>query len=643
MGTNDDSLSEDLITPEMKASFISETNDLLDSAEGSLLAIENSPEEVKFIDDAFRAVHTIKGNAGFFGYARIEQTCMDIESTLDNLRKGKKKADNNTITNLLQGFDSVQNLLHQLDDTTSEGPSDSAGTSSREAAGEKPAAEKSSDEESEADGKTASIQPEENGSSAQEQQAIDEEAFQLRKKLTNEETVYKPLGDVLVELGSATRETVDRALDVQQKRLGEILVERGAAKKEAVEHVLKEQEKKRETVKEGAYAGKRRDIRVDMNKLDKLFDLMGELITAEAMVVSHPELDGLDLDNFTKAASSMSKITRAMQEITMTIRMIPLEGLFNKMRRLVRDLSRKFGKQIELSISGQDTEMDRNVIDEISDPMVHLIRNSIDHGIEDVSKRGKLGKDETGHISLDAKYEGNEIWITISDDGGGLNREKIIDKAQANNLLTSDSDEMGDSEVFQLIFEPGFSTADKVSEISGRGVGMDVVRRNIEKLRGKIDIDSKPGAGTDIILKIPLTLAIIDGIIFRVGTMQYSLPINDVVEFQKAERNQVTETTVGSSVLRLRDELIPIIKLYEFFSIESEKREVSEALSIVAQGRGKKVALMVDEIIGYQQIVIKPLPEYMEGMKAVAGCSVMGNGEVTLILDIGSLIREELD
>jgi two-component system chemotaxis sensor kinase CheA len=332
-----------------------------------------------------------------------------------------------------------------------------------------------------------------------------------------------------------------------------------------------------------------------------------------------------------------------MQEITMSVRMIPLEGLFNKMRRLVRDLARKFGKKINLTVIGQETEMDRNVIEEIADPLVHIIRNAIDHGIEDGETRKDGGKDDTGTVSLSAKYEGNEIWISIKDDGAGLDRKRILAKAEERELLKADAETLQDEEVWQFLFEPGFSTAAQVSEVSGRGVGMDVVKRNIESLRGKIDISSTLGGGTEIILKIPLTLAIIDGITLKVGNVLYAIPLGDILEFHKASDEQVTKTDARSEVLRLREEIIPVIKLHEFFQTQTEKIKVSDGILIITQGNGNKAALLVDEIEGYQQIVVKTLPTYLGSMRAISGCSIMGTGEVTLIIDTGSLLKEELD
>jgi two-component system, chemotaxis family, sensor kinase CheA len=615
-----DGIPEELITPEMVESFVAETTDLLDSTEHNLLQIESDPSDAPQIDEAFRSIHTIKGNAGFFGFGNIEKMCMDIETRMDDVRKGKRKADHTIVTELLTNLDQLLNALQAIS-----GPGDAAPGGNADAGGS------TADNSSEAEEEDWDLDDDDENDEDDEDDERDGGSGS-----------YKPLGDLLVEMGVISENDVETALEEQQRKIGEILIKQGAAKEEIVEKVLAAQTTARAEAKkkDEQYKVKRKDIRVDMRRLDKLFDLMGELITAEAMVISHPEMEGVEIESFSRAASSMSKITREMQEITMAIRMIPLEGLFNKMRRLVRDLARKFEKKIDLHLSGQETEMDRNVIEEISDPMVHIIRNSIDHGIEDADIRESRGKAAAGNIWLDAKYEGNEIWITIKDDGGGLNREKILKKARENGLIEGSGEEMPDEEAFKLIFEPGFSTADQVSEISGRGVGMDVVRRNIDKLRGKIGTESSPGNGTSIILKIPLTLAIIDSIIFRVGEMLYSLPIEDIIEFQKIEKRQLTATSNGEEVLRLRNEIMPIIELYRFYNIKNSITNPEEGLFIIAQTGQKKAAILVDEIIGNRQVVVKPLPDYMGEIRAVSGCSVLGSGEICLIIDTSALLKE---
>jgi two-component system chemotaxis sensor kinase CheA len=544
------------------------------------------------VDDAFRCVHTIKGNAGFLGYDAFENICMEMESILDSVRSGDRQVEPKVVTTLLKILDSMHDALNSLgQDSEAAGRDNDAG------------------------------------------------------ETVEQDSQYKPIGEILIEMGETTSEDVEEALDSQERRVGEILVAEGKVSGKALEDALEKQGRAaaKEQAGQPGYRAERKDIRVDMAKLDKLFNLMGELITAEAMVIHSPELENLELESFSRSANYLSKITREMQEITMTVRMIPLEGLFNKMRRLVRDLARKFGKRINLLVSGQETEMDRNVIEEISDPLVHILRNAIDHGIEDEEIRRNAGKEQSGTVSLDAKYEGNEIWISVKDDGAGLNRERILDKAEERGILTAERESMTDAEVWQLVLAPGFSTAEQVTEVSGRGVGMDVVKRNIEKLRGKIDINVSPAEGTEVILRIPLTLAIIDSITVKVGTFVYALPLGDILEFHKASDDQITSTNTRREVLKLREEIVPVIKLHEFFNTESIKSSTWDGLLLITQAHNKKAALLVDEILGYQQIVVKALPDYLGEMRAISGCSVMGNGEVCLIIDTGSLLIGELE
>ena len=590
---------EDLITPDMIEKFVAESNDLLDSAEQNIIRMEKEPEYQPFIDEAFRSIHTVKGNAGFFWFKKIEASCMKIESVLDVIRKKTSKINHGMITSLLDDLDYIRKALSRI----------ASGGVREEQKG---------------------VLPDKGGVSVGE---------------TREPAAVEPLGEVLLRMGAVSKESIEKALDKQQMKLGELLLEDGALSEEELSDALQKQGKSSGEGQDqfSSYTVKRKDIRVDTVRLDKLFDLMGELITAEAMLIGNPELEKYDIPGFEKAAAYLSKITREMQEITMSVRMIPLEGLFSKMRRLVRDLSRKFDKRVNLVVTGEETEMDRNVIEEISDPLVHIIRNSIDHGIEDKKTRKSRGKDETGLISLDARYEGNEIWITVNDDGGGLSRDKILRTARERGILKEESQDLSDSEIWQLIFEPGFSTAEKVSEISGRGGGMDVVKKNLEKLRGKIDVSSVIEKGTKIILKIPLTLAIIDAVTVRVGKMLYSIPISDILEFHKAKTSEITCTDSYTEVLNLRKELIPIIKLFTYFRIEQDRTEKDAGIHIIVHNLERKAAVLVDEILGYRQIVIKALPEYLSSMKSTSGCTVLGDGRVSLILDVGSLLQEMLE
>jgi two-component system chemotaxis sensor kinase CheA len=586
-----DPYADGLITPDMVQKFIEESSDLIDTGEDAILALEKDSESREHIEEAFRIIHTIKGNAGFFWFGTIERMCMAIEGVLDALRKGDRSVDAKVINLLLESIDNLRTSLKQV--------------------------------------QSGDLKP----GTDQDTHSRTEDALSSRA-----EGDYKPLGDLLVEMGVASRDSVEEALDIQQMKLGEILVKQGSAEPDAVAEALKSQgvpAGKQDQL--SSYRLKRKDIRVDTERLDTLFDLMGELITAEAMVIANPDLEGVEHPNFDQAATYLSKISREMQEITMSIRMIPLDGLFNKMRRLVRDLSKKFGKEIDLEISGEDTEMDRNVMEEISDPLVHIIRNAIDHGVESGKVRKAAGKKENGTIELRARYEGNEIWITISDDGGGLNRDRILKRAIERGLVQEEHLPQ-DSEILKLIFEPGFSTAEQVSEISGRGVGMDVVRKNIDKLRGKIDIDSEIGKGTTFTLKIPLTLAIMEAINFTVGNQIYAIPITDVIQFHKAKSKELTTTEKDRQVIQLRGEVLPLISVRKFYSVKGGIEKVEDGIVIVVHSGHRKAALLADEIIGYRQMVIKALPAYLGSLRAVSGCSIMSDGKVSLIVDTGSLL-----
>lgn len=383
----------------------------------------------------------------------------------------------------------------------------------------------------------------------------------------------------------------------------------------------------------------RKNVRVDTDKLDKLFDLVGELITVESILVNDPEMPKTQYGSLRKNMSMLNKITRELQEITMSVRMIPLENLFNRMKRLVRDLSLKTGKKVNFNISGQDTEMDKNIIEELADPLVHILRNAIDHGIESELERQEKHKSAEGKVELSAGYEGNEIIITIKDDGKGLDREKIINKAKERGLLTDNAEYLSDQKVFSFIFEPGFSTSENISEISGRGVGMDVVRKNIEKLRGKVDVDSVRGHGSKFTMRIPLTMAIIDGMLVRVGDTCYAIPLLTIMESLRPARDSITVTMDGQEIVRVRNELYPVIRLHEIFNKESDIKELDKGILTIVESNNKIACIFADEILGQQQMVIKGLDSYIGDVRGIMGCMILGNGEIGLIIDVDKVIE----
>ena len=321
----------------------------------------------------------------------------------------------------------------------------------------------------------------------------------------------------------------------------------------------------------------------------------------------------------------------------MSVRMIPLSATFRKMVRLVHDLGTKSGKKIKLNLVGEETEVDKTVIEQIADPLVHIVRNSCDHGVEGPEERIKAGKTDTGSVTLEGKHEGGEVWILITDDGRGLNKERILSKAIERGLVGIEARDWTDDRIFKLVFEPGFSTAEKVTDISGRGVGMDVVKRNIEKLNGRIDIASRPGNGSTFTLRIPLTLAIVDAMLVRVGEGKYMIPTLTIRESLVPSKSQVTVTPEGREILRLREEMVPIIRLYDVFGCQPGAEKLKDGILIVAEDSGRSFAFFVDEIIGQQQTVIKGLPDYIGESNGFSGCTILGDGTVSLIVDVGAV------
>lgn len=557
------------INRDMVENYRSECLDLLDRSEKLTLELVNLADRNAAINEIFRAIHTIKGNSGAFGYVLLESQSMALEELLEQARNGTEVINEAFATTILSRLDYLQSTLNNFQIIEIGG----------EISSEPPAV------------------------------LLDD----------SEDGSYKHIGEILVETGALKPEDLKKGLEIQNAQISK--QEKGTILEEV----------------------QRKEIRVDTTKLDKLFDLVGELITAEAIVLNSPDLQGLKLDHFTKSFAGLNKISREIQETTMMIRMIPLEALFQKMTRLVRDLSRKFNKPNNFLISGQDTEMDKNVIEQISDPLVHIIRNALDHGLETPATRLAAGKSEKGTIRLDARYEGSEIWISIQDDGAGLNRERILAKAKERDLLKSDPVTMPDRDVWMLIFEPGFSTADVITDVSGRGVGMDVVKKNLERIRGQVDIETITGQGTNFILKIPLTMAIIDGITVRAGSNFYSIPLGDILEFFQATPAQLNQAEKNEQTVNVRGIIMPLVKLGEVFRIPGANLDPTTGIILVVQNKERKACLLIDEVVGNQQIVVKSLSEYLGRVDGISGCSILGDGMVSFIIDTGRLLSLRLE
>lgn len=383
-------------------------------------------------------------------------------------------------------------------------------------------------------------------------------------------------------------------------------------------------------------------ISVNVDKLDKLMDIVGELVISEAMVIQNPDLKGLNIDNFQKAARQLQKITSELQDVVMSIRMVPLAATFKKMNRIVRDMSKKLSKEVRLEIIGEDTEVDKNIIEHISDPIIHIVRNSIDHGLETPEVRMAKGKSKIGTVTLEAKNEGSDVFIIIKDDGKGLNREKILAKAKENGLINKPENEISDKEVFSYIFLPGFSTNSEVTEYSGRGVGMDVVTKNISAVGGNVSIDSIPNKGTTITLKIPLTLAIMDGMTIRVGESTYTLPLISIKESFKPKEKDIITDPDGNKMIMIRGECYPILRLHELYKVKTKVTDIQDGIMLMINNEGKNICIFADKLIGEQQVVVKALPEYIKKLnkaRGLSGCTLLGDGSISLILDVAGLVN----
>lgn len=382
-------------------------------------------------------------------------------------------------------------------------------------------------------------------------------------------------------------------------------------------------------------------ISVDIGKMDMLMDLIGELVISESVVLQNQDLKvpGLRLDNFYKAAAQMSKISTDLQNVIMSMRMVPLTNTFQKMNRIVFDVSRKLGKDIEFEMVGETTEVDKNIIEHISDPLMHLVRNSVDHGIETKEEREAAGKKERGKVTLSAKTESGKVWIGVQDNGTGLDREKILAKARKNGIIdpTKPDSAYTDKEVYQFITLPGFSTNETVTEYSGRGVGMDVVVTNLQEIGGTLEIESTPGVGSTMYLKIPLTLAIIDGIVMRVGHQNFVIETGAVREFVSVREDMMIHDPSGVESVMLRGECFPVRRMGEWYHLSDYKENVEEGMMVILEVEDRQICLFIDELIGKQEIVVKPIPSYVKKVKGLSGCTQLGDGSIALILDPGGV------
>ena len=569
---------------EILADFVAEAFENLETIEIKLMDLEQDPSNKDIINDIFRPFHTIKGVSGFLSLTRINKLAHATENLLDSARSGEFVIDQQATDAVLESVDTLKALIGKVKKGI----------------------------------ETGFWQPDED---------IDTE--NLRNKLQRIQTVMthgdqEPLGEILIRKNAVDRETVEDALETQRacpdKKLGEILVEGRKVDPGQVVSALAEQNSVRNKPES--------QVKVSTQKLDDLVDYAGELVIAQAMLRQQTAHDPA----LNQSVAHLGQIVTNMQNIAMSMRMIPIKATFMKMIRLVRDLSRKVGKDVNLSMSGEDTEIDRNVVDALYEPMVHMIRNSLDHGIEPSGERNAKGKALQGNIHLRAYHKGGHIIIEIEDDGKGLDKERILEKALSTGLVTG-HEQMSDARIYDLILEPGFSTAEKITDVSGRGVGMDVVKSGIEKFRGHLNISSQKDRGTKFTISLPLTLAIIDGMLIRVETEKYVIPTTAV---QKAFKPGPTDyfTVEGKGeMVKDRGNLIPLIRLSEIFKSGKGKKPVQDCL-VVVESKDEKRALLIDELLGKDEYVIKSLGTGLETIKGIAGGAILSDGRVGLILDI---------
>lgn len=589
---------KEMIAAEGEDNFIQEGLELLDRVEQCLLALQKATGDEcgPLMDEAFRLLHNFKGSAGMLQYRDLNRVSHAAENVLDAIRSGKVDAGEQNIEILLQAVDILSDAVTALGsgkspeipnaDVMVEFINDIAGTSAKAEA--KPAAPAAKPAPAPKAAAAPAPKPAPAAPPAPAAAAVEAKPAAPTK-------IPRP--------GKSEGEDDDE--------------QGGGAKKEIAQQT----------------------IRVDLKRLDKLINLVGELVIAESMVFRLLQIKNIDNDNdLERKIHHLQRVSSELQDVAMSVRMIPLAATFKKMIRLIHDLSHKSNKKVNMKLIGEETEVDKNVIEQINDPLVHIIRNSVDHGIETSEQRLEAGKSETGTVTLEAKHEGGEVWISISDDGRGISREKVLAKAIERGLVNGDGSEMTEEEVFQLLFEPGFSTADKVTDISGRGVGMDVVKKNIEKLNGRIKIRSTVGVGTTMSLRIPLTLAIIDGMLIKVGESLYIIPLLSIRESLRGGEDLLVTLPDGSECITVRNEQIPVLRLYKAFRKQSAAMNIGQGVLVIVEADGQKAALLVDEIVGQQEVVIKGLSSYLGTPKGISGCTVLGDGEVSLIIDISSLL-----
>ncbi|GAA7904222.1 chemotaxis histidine kinase/response regulator CheAY2 [Helicobacter pylori] len=656
---------------EIMEDFLIEAFEMNEQLDQDLVELEHNPEDLDLLNRIFRVAHTIKGSSSFLNLNILTHLTHNMEDVLNRARKGEIKITPDIMDVVLRSIDLMKTLLVTIRDTGSD-TNNGKENEIEEAVKQLQAITSQNLESTKETSGTKETPKEETKEEIKEKakEEIKEETKEEIKEnkakapITENPASDNPLADEPdLDYANMSAEEVEAEIERLLNKRQEADKERRAQKKqEAKQEVTSTKEPpkteipkapktetkaktKADTEENKALSiGVEQTVRVDVRRLDHLMNLIGELVLGKNRLIRiysdvEERYDGEKfLEELNQVVSSISAVTTDLQLAVMKTRMQPVGKVFNKFPRMVRDLSRELGKSIELIIEGEETELDKSIVEEIGDPLIHIIRNSCDHGIEPLEERRRLNKPETGKVQLSAYNEGNHIVIKISDDGKGLDPVMLKEKAIEKGVISErDAEGMSDREAFNLIFKPGFSTAKVVSNVSGRGVGMDVVKTNIEKLNGIIEIDSEVGVGTTQKLKIPLTLAIIQALLVGVQEEYYAIPLSSVLETVRISQDEIY-TVDGKSVLRLRDEVLSLVRLSDIFKVDAILESNSDVYVVIIGLADQKIGVIVDYLIGQEEVVIKSLGYYLKNTRGIAGATVRGDGKITLIVDVGAMM-----
>ncbi len=650
---------------EIMEDFLIEAFEMNEQLDQDLVELEHNPEDLDLLNRIFRVAHTIKGSSSFLNLNILTHLTHNMEDVLNRARKGEIKITPDIMDVVLRSIDLMKTLLVTIRDTGSD-TNNGKENEIEEAVKQLQAITSQNLEGAKETSGNKEAPKKENQEEAKKENIKENQENKAKAPTAKDFASDNPLADEPdLDYANMSAEEVEAEIERLLNKRQEADKERRAQKKQEAkpkqEVAPKTETPKTETPKvpktetkakakadteenKAPSIGVEQTVRVDVRRLDHLMNLIGELVLGKNRLIRiysdvEERYDGEKfLEELNQVVSSISAVTTDLQLAVMKTRMQPVGKVFNKFPRMVRDLSRELGKSIELIIEGEETELDKSIVEEIGDPLIHIIRNSCDHGIEPLEERRRLNKPETGKVQLSAYNEGNHIVIKISDDGKGLDPVMLKEKAIEKGVISErDAEGMSDREAFNLIFKPGFSTAKVVSNVSGRGVGMDVVKTNIEKLNGIIEIDSEVGVGTTQKLKIPLTLAIIQALLVGVQEEYYAIPLSSVLETVRISQDEIY-TVDGKSVLRLRDEVLSLVRLSDIFKVDAILESNSDVYVVIIGLADQKIGVIVDYLIGQEEVVIKSLGYYLKNTRGIAGATVRGDGKITLIVDVGAMM-----